>query len=71
MLKTPEHELLTKNLRSFLRSHKIRKGKFALAIGITPDCLYKYETGARTIPKHMKRAIMQYTNDIIHFSEVD
>ena len=71
MRKTPENELLSKNLRSFLRSHKITKGKFARDIGITPDCLYKYETGARTIPKIVKRAIMQYTNDIIHFSEVE
>ena len=71
MRKHSDYEILTKNLKSFLKSKKIKKGAFAASIGITRDCLYKYETGARTIPKHVKRAIMQYTNDIIHFKEVD
>lgn len=58
-------------LNKFLKNNKIKKGAFAKSLGITRDALYKYETEQRILPKHMKRAIMQYTNNIIHFDEVE
>ena len=59
------------DLAKFLKAHKIKYCDFAPAIGISIMQLYRYRVAPETIPKIVKRAIMQYTNDIIHFSEVE
>ena len=70
-----KHKIMQKNkfserLNRYLKNNKIKKGNFARSIGLTRDALYKYETNQRVLPTIVKRAIMQYTNNIIHFDEV-
>ena len=59
------------DLERYLKYRKMKYYQFAQAIGISIMQLYRYRVAPETIPKTVKRAIMQYTNDIIHFKEVN
>ena len=61
----------SERLNVFLKNNKIKKYKFCESLGITRDCLYKYETDQRVLPRVVKKAIMQETNNIITFDEVE
>ena len=59
------------HLHRFLKNNKIKKYKFAAAIGVSNMTLHRYCENETSIPIKVKRAIMQYTNNIIDFPEIE
>jgi hypothetical protein len=59
------------NLDTWLKTNKIKKYKFCERIGISRYSLHKYITGRLQMPLKVKKAIMQETNNVIHFEEVN